>query len=301
MAVVLVAAAGANAANLYWVGSSGDDWSTSAVKWATTSGGAATTAWVNGSDAVFDANSASGFGDVDVENTVQVASITVSDLSGSNPKIDDTGTIELGAGGVDVTASTGGLKLQNSVWKLTADQTWSSATSGNVEIKQGSLDLNGHELTLVCTGGGTFIHKGGNGFAGTGDVVVGDGGSTTVFAHRHSTSALQYTGDLTIKNAGTYWMRISDDTLNGDLYLETGAIFDGEEGDLSVQHLYINGVAQDAGTYDKFNLGAYIEDGSIIVAEGAPQAVIPEPLTACAVAAGLAGLGGYLRRRRAAG
>jgi hypothetical protein len=62
------------------------------------------------------------------------------------------------------------------VWKLTADQTWSSATSGNVEIKQGSLDLNGHELTLVCTGGGTFVHKGGNGFAGTGDVVVGDGG-----------------------------------------------------------------------------------------------------------------------------
>jgi hypothetical protein len=143
------------------------------------------------------------------------------------------------------------------------------------------------------------------------DGVTVSGGRVTIYsapeqfgaikAPYHATQGLGNATDLILERTG-------QSAGNEKVFLarwEAGVPFyTGGETPPAVRMFYGGVTAQ---WYTGDPLSNMTDDGKQLLANvvnyavGAQAAPIPEPLTACAVAAGLAGLGGYLRRRRAAG
>jgi hypothetical protein len=293
LAVVLVTAAGANAGNLYWVDGS-TAMNPASNQWSATEGGAAGL-WVAGSDAIFPDSQdlpSSGSG------SYVMNSITLDKGHGWKSFADGV-SISLGAGGLTDNGggSSNGIRVKPD-FTLTANQVWAITTNNIIQPRDGSIALSSADVQFTGYAGYSRWLEFRETITGTGNVTVGDGVGNLEL-RRSSGNLLGMTGDVTVKNLGILNLNNNAETLDGDLYLETGGIYSNNGNTLNVDHLYIDGVPQDAGIYGSGDLPGLIRDGSIEVAEGPPAgAPIPEPATAMLLVLGLGGIGLRLRRRR---
>ncbi|MGC4013513.1 MAG: autotransporter-associated beta strand repeat-containing protein [Luteolibacter sp.] len=172
--------------------------------------------------------------------------------NGANPSvltISYTGTTNTYDGTVvNGTSAISLVKTGTGTFAVTGANTFTGGTTISAGVVQvggaaGALGtgavVNNSSLILARTAAGSFA----NAISGTGSVTQSGTGITTL------TGALSYTGD-TIVTSGT--LSISADTLadGADVRIATGAVLDLNHSLTdTVRALYINGVAQPAGTY----------------------------------------------------
>ena len=264
VAVAAVLSAGAAyGVTLTWDNDAGTNvWSTNAAhaNW-TADGGTTHTAWIDGSEAI------ASFGNANrnVIGTIRVAGGTFTHPNHQHAKWFDggSGLVEHDGDLIINTGSNGTLQF-NLANKLLRDV--EAKGTGRFNIEGGSIDLNGFTLT----------------FNNAARVQGAASNGTMVFMNEVRNSTNNWGSDVDIVLDGGFIFGSNTQTIQ-DLYLLNGG--ETRDGNLTVRHLFIDGVGQMAGSYDATTLpGIVNSNGLITVLQDAPTdeaaPAVPEPATA---------------------
>jgi len=187
------------------------------------------------------------------------------------------------------TSGVGTVNFNGGTIKAAADSadfvTFATGTTGNGTI---SLNILTNGLNFDTNGKAVTISQS----------LSGVGGLTKLGAGTLTLSAAQaYTGNTTI-SAGTLSIKSAFLADTSDISITSGGFFDLDTAGVTdtVHALYVDGVAQAAGTYGAINSGATYER-SYITGTGFLLVSVPEPAAGGAAVAGLLGVLVVVRRR----
>ncbi|HUJ12969.1 MAG TPA: Ig-like domain-containing protein [Thermoanaerobaculia bacterium] len=188
MIAVLWVSASVDAATLTWTGATSNLWSIG-TNW---SGGVAPS---NGDDLIFPATGANQTNSDDLAAGLNLHSITIS---GGNYSISGN-AITLGAGGIIYTDTDNVSSIANPI-TLATDETWSLDSASHYVGVSGSLDLNGHALTLNFIG---TVEQLDAAITGAGSIAISavSGSGVRLGGNDTTTAPLTSNGFVDVENA----------------------------------------------------------------------------------------------------